>query len=71
MWDAAIAALVAWRLGEEDIPIPGWVHDPDRALKRTQFLRADPADPEPTHNDGPAEYLRRGVLAWRDTFESV
>lgn len=71
VWDAAIAALVSWRLGEEQVPLPGWVAEPSRRLLRSQVLRVDPADPAPAQGDVPEEFLRHGVLAWRDTFASV
>ena len=71
VWDAAIAALVAWRLGEEGIPLPTWVDDRERFLGEPRTLGVDPADPVPPHSEVPAEFAKRGVLAWRDTFESV
>ncbi|MCM6761545.1 helix-turn-helix domain-containing protein [Rathayibacter sp. ZW T2_19] len=71
VWDAAIAALVSWRLGEEHVPLPGWVAEPSRRLLRSRVLRVDPADPAPAQGDVPEEFLRHGVLAWRDTFASV
>ena len=71
VWDAAIAALVAWRLGEEGLPSPDWVDFPDRILMSPQVLEVDSADPIPTASDAPPEFLAHGVLAWRDTFESV
>ena len=71
VWDAAIAALVSWRLGEEQVPLPGWVAEPSRRLLRSRVLRVDPADPAPAQGDVPEEFLRHGVLAWRDTFASV
>ena len=71
VWDAAIAALVAWRLGEEGIPLPTWVDDRERFLGEPRTLEVDPADPVPPHSEVPAEFAKRGVLAWRDTFASV
>jgi hypothetical protein len=71
MWDAAIAALVAWRLNQENIPLPGWVNNPDRALTEPVVFRVDPADPAPERDDVPNEFAERGVLAWADTFASV
>ena len=70
-WDAAIAALVAWRLNEEHVPLPEWVAAPERKLDRARTLRVDPADPVPIRADVPGEFLEHGVLAWRDTFASV
>ena len=71
IWDAAIAALVAWRLNHEQIPLPAWVDDPDRALADPTVFRVDPADPAPGRDDVPDEFAERGVLAWADTFASV
>jgi transcriptional regulator with XRE-family HTH domain len=71
VWDAALAALVAWRLGEEGIPLPPWVELPSRFLKGERVLEVDPADPVPPLAEVPAEFAKRGVLAWRATFESV
>jgi transcriptional regulator with XRE-family HTH domain len=70
-WDAAIAALVAYRLNQERIPLPEWANDGSRALKRSRALRVDPADATPSPADVPQEFLDRGVLVWRDTLESV
>lgn len=71
LWDAAIAALVAWRLNEQNLPLPAWVTAPERKLERSRPLSADPADPIPQRSDIPDEFAERGVLAWRDTFASV
>jgi transcriptional regulator with XRE-family HTH domain len=71
VWDAALAALVAWRLGEEDIPVPAWVDESERFLEKPRTLEVDSADPVPPLSEVPAEFARRGVLAWRDTFASV
>lgn len=71
VWDAAIAALVAWRLRDEGIPLPSWVDLPSRLLTSHRILEVDPADPVPPLSEVPAEFARRGVLAWRATFESV
>jgi transcriptional regulator with XRE-family HTH domain len=70
-WDAAIAALVAWRLNQESIPLPGWVNNLDRKLSVPVVFRIDPADPAPERDDVPNEFAERGVLAWADTFASV
>lgn len=71
VWDAALAAIVAGRLAEEGLPAPEWVDAPSRFLAEPTPLLVDPADPVPTPHDVPDEFLRRGVLAWRDTFASV
>ncbi|WP_162240198.1 helix-turn-helix domain-containing protein [Rathayibacter sp. Leaf296] len=71
VWDSAIAALVAWRLGQERIPSPEWVAEPSRTMSRSRVLRVDVADPVPGRDDVPEEFLQHGVLVWRDTFGSV
>ncbi|WKK73443.1 hypothetical protein Q0F99_04990 [Rathayibacter oskolensis] len=71
VWDAAIAALASWRLGQEGVPLPEWVAEPSRTLSRSRVLRIDPADPVPGADDVPEAFLQHGVLVWRDTFASV
>jgi transcriptional regulator with XRE-family HTH domain len=71
VWDAALAGLVAWRLSEENIPLPTWVNKPRFFLRLPRTLRIDAADPIPAISDIPPEFARRGVLVWADTFESV
>lgn len=61
-WDAAIAAVVAYRLREEGFPAPSWTLKPERRLGKRWTLNAGryviPVDPR----DVPAEFLERGVL---------
>jgi transcriptional regulator with XRE-family HTH domain len=71
VWDAALAALVAWRFGEEKLPSPEWVDARSRFVVGPRGLDVDPADPVPPASEVPAEFAKRGVLVWRDTFESV
>jgi transcriptional regulator with XRE-family HTH domain len=71
VWDAAIAALVAWRLQEDGLPAPDWVNRPDRFLTAPSGLDVDPADPVPPLAEVPDAFAQRGVLVWRDTFASV
>lgn len=71
VWDAAIAALVAWRLGEEGLPLPAWVNGSCGFLSEPRVLTIDPADPVPPFSEIPPEFAERGVIAWRDTFVSV
>ncbi len=71
VWDAAIAALAAWRLNQEGVPLPDWISEPSRMLTRARVLQVDPADPVPALADVPDEFREHGVLAWGDTFASV
>ena len=68
---AAVAALVAYRLNEEQVPLPDWVRAPSRRLERSRLLRIDDADPVPSPDDVPTEFLDHGVLVWRDSLKSV
>ncbi|GAA1055020.1 hypothetical protein GCM10017608_18720 [Agromyces luteolus] len=70
-WDAAIAALVEYRLNAEGVPAPDWTSAPSRHLARLRPLLVDAADPVPPIDDVPAEFLAHGVLVWRDSLESV
>ena len=71
VWDAAVAALVTWRLQEEGLPAPDWVNKPERFHAVPTGLNVDPADPVPPLAEVPDAFARRGVLVWRDTFASV
>ncbi len=71
VWDAALAAIVAWRLREEELPPPDWVDAPHRFLMQPQGLGVDLADPIPPGSEVPDEFAQRGVLVWRETFASV
>ncbi|MCS5714580.1 Cro/Cl family transcriptional regulator [Herbiconiux sp. CPCC 205716] len=71
LWDAAIAALVEWRLRAEGIPLPGWVDQPERFVAEPRTLEVDPSDPVRPLSEVPDEFAKRGVLAWRDTFASM
>lgn len=71
VWDAALAALVAWRFGQESLPVPNWVDDSKRFLSKNHVLAFDPADPLPTEFETPDEFRKRGVLVFEDTFRSV
>lgn len=71
VWDAALAAVVAWRLHDEHLPTPAWVDATTRFLPRRQGLGVDAADPVPPDSEVPEEFAKRGVLVWRDTFASV
>ncbi|MBM7503746.1 helix-turn-helix domain-containing protein [Agromyces aurantiacus] len=70
-WDAAIAALVDYRLSQEGVPAPTWTSAATRHLERARPLAVDPADPVPPRAEVPAEFLDHGVLVWRDSLESV
>lgn len=71
VWDAALAAVVAWRLREEGLPTPDWVDAPSRFVRESRGLEVDAADPLPPDSEVPEEFAKRGVLVWRDTFASV
>ena len=70
-WDAALAGLVAWRLGEERLPLPAWVEYERFFLGHPRTLEIDSAYPVPGITDVPREFAERGVLVWEDTFNSV
>lgn len=70
-WDAALAAVVDLRLTEEGVPAPDWVDAPGRYLSRPRTLDVDVADPIPAPADIPSEFIKRGLLVWRDTLASV
>ncbi|MEO8262859.1 MAG: helix-turn-helix transcriptional regulator [Pseudolysinimonas sp.] len=71
VWDAALAAVVAWRLRDESLPLPAWVDARNRFVREPRGLEVDAADPVPPDSEVPDEFAKRGVLVWRDTFASV
>jgi transcriptional regulator with XRE-family HTH domain len=71
VWDAALAAVVAWRLRDEGLPTPDWVDASGRFIPEPRGLGVDTADPVPPVSEVPEEFAKRGVLVWRDTFTSV
>ena len=71
VWDAALAAVVAWRLRDEGLPTPDWVDASGRFNPEPQGLAVDTADPVPPVFEVPEEFAKRGVRVWRDTFASV
>ena len=70
-WDAALAGLAAYRLREEGLPLPAWVVDPDRALKRAWTFTAGTYVIAVDRERVPLEFLERGVLIDPATLESV
>jgi transcriptional regulator with XRE-family HTH domain len=70
-WDAAIAGLVAHRLEEEALPVPGWARDPARRLKKAwTFGEGEYTVPIPRDNV-PQAFLDVNVLIDRDALASV
>lgn len=69
--DAAIAAVVAWRLRDEQLPTSAWVDARSRLVPERRGLGVSAADPIPPDSEVPEEFAKRGLLVWRDTFASV
>ncbi len=70
-WDAALAALVDYRLGQSKLPKPDWISAPSRYLGEAQSPQLSEYDLEPDLANVPAEFRRRNVLIERSTLESV
>jgi transcriptional regulator with XRE-family HTH domain len=70
-WDAALAALVDYRLGQSKLPKPGWITAPSRFLSEPQSPQLGLYDLEPDLANVPPEFRRRNVLLERSTLESV
>lgn len=70
-WDAAIAALVAYRLGEEGLPSPEWVTGDSRSLKRSWSIGDGTYGIRPELDRVPPEFLKRRVLIDADTLRSA
>jgi len=70
-WDAALAALVDYRLSEEDLPLPRWVQDPTRSLARSWTFGSGDFVTPVLRERVPKAFLDRKVLIDRDTLVSV
>ena len=70
-WDAALAALAAYRLADEHLPSPGWVTDPSRRLGKSWTFGSGRYAVSVPRENVPAAFLDRGVLIDRETLESV
>ena len=70
LYDAALAGLAEYRLGEVSAPLPPWVNsapqlDEPRVLTDSRFVTASVLGPIPD------EFARRGVLIDADSLRSV
>ncbi|MGL4243232.1 MAG: helix-turn-helix domain-containing protein [Beijerinckiaceae bacterium] len=70
-WDAALAALVDYRLGPPPSPRPDWITASSRHLDTPGSPQLGPYDLEPDRDEVPEEFLRRNVLIERSTLASV
>jgi transcriptional regulator with XRE-family HTH domain len=70
-WDAAIAALVAYRLRQQGVLAPTWVNDPSRFLGKVWNISEGTYSFVVDVNDVPKEFLERGTLVAARDLESV
>ncbi|GGF34750.1 helix-turn-helix domain-containing protein [Subtercola lobariae] len=70
-WDAALAGLVAYRLGEEGFPAPTWTTRASRKLKKAWTFNTGTYLTPVNRSAVPAEFLERGILIDADTLRSV
>lgn len=68
-YDAAIAGLVEHHLSKDSLPVPDWVHEPDRTL--TEPWTPDPHAEPAIHARVPSSLRRHGVLLAASELESV
>ncbi|WP_309616044.1 helix-turn-helix transcriptional regulator [Salinibacterium sp.] len=69
-WDAAIAALVEYRLQEEGLPVPTWTCDPARTLRKSWTFSAGRYVVPVDRTRVPKAFLDRKVLIDEDTLMS-
>lgn len=69
-WDAALAALVDYRLTEEGLPLPKWVKDPSRSLKKSWTFTAGRYVVPVLTERVPEAFLKRGVRVDYETLVS-
>ncbi|MDP3208970.1 MAG: helix-turn-helix domain-containing protein [Rhodoglobus sp.] len=69
-WDAAIAALVEYRLQEEGLPVPAWTRDPARTLRKSWTFTAGRYVVPVDRARVPKAFHDRNVLIDEDTLTS-
>ncbi|MBX3098758.1 MAG: helix-turn-helix domain-containing protein [Salinibacterium sp.] len=69
-WDAAIAALVEYRLQEAGLPVPAWTQDPSRTLRKSWTFTAGRYVVPVDRARVPKSFLDRNVLIDEDTLTS-
>lgn len=70
-WSAAVASVTEWRLRDRGLPIPEWVDDPRRSVRRPQPLVISDYDLTPALDEVPAEFRRRNLLLAADALKSA
>ena len=70
-YDAWIAGLVEFRLGEVGVPAPAWVHEAPRVSEKEWAVGDVPGLAEIVRSETPEPFARRGVLISRDDLVSV
>ncbi|MGV8912621.1 MAG: helix-turn-helix domain-containing protein [Rhodoglobus sp.] len=70
-WDAALAALVDYRLSVASSPKPAWINSSLRTLANPQSSHLGDYDLAPNITNIPEAFLRRNVMLERTTLESV
>lgn len=70
-WDAALAALVDYWLGQSKLPKPDWINATSRTLSSPAAPQLGRYDLEPLLDDVPREFRKRNVLIERRTLRSV
>jgi hypothetical protein len=70
-WDAALAALVEYRLSELGIPAPVWTAQPERVATRLTSPHLGPYDLPAAPENGLPAFLRHNVVLEPETLGSV
>lgn len=70
-WDAAIAAVVTYRLHQKGVPVPSWTRQPSRTLQRARAPHAKTLVLPVNRRRVPAELRNHGVLIEDSTLSSV
>lgn len=70
-WDAALAAVAEYWLGQTGLPQPEWIDDPARFLGEPRSLRRTPFDLEPDRSRVPHAFARRNLLIEEGVLASV
>ena len=70
-FDAFLAAVVEHRLSEQDLVLPEWTAEPQRACEEPWFVSELPAYVARARHESPPAFARRGVFLVVDELSSV
>lgn len=70
-YDGLIAGVVEYRLSEDGLPVPGWVHEPSRRAPQEWFVDPTPGTEQLSRDRSPEPFTRRNIYLDASELASV